>query len=86
MNSKIENIQDAFVHTLKQLYYIESKIKTGLLVPFLQSQNTKARNEIREYIEAASSKLLKLERIFNYLMCEPSVSKSQVIQQIVPNQ
>ena len=82
MKNKIQTIEDAFVFHLQQLVYTESKIKEGI---FQSAVPTSARlkNEIREYGESSYSKLLKLERIFNYLMREPYGRKNILITQIL---
>jgi ferritin-like metal-binding protein YciE len=82
MKNKIQTIEDAFVFQLQQLIYTESKIKEGLFqIPGTTSPRLK--DEIREYGESSYSKLLKLERIFNYLMREPNGRKNLLVSQIL---
>lgn len=82
MKNKIQTIEDAFVFHLQQLVYTESKIKEGLFQSPTPA-SLRLKNEIREYAESSYSKLLKLERIFNYLMREPYSRKNLLITQMI---
>lgn len=82
MKNKIHTIEDAFVFHLQQLVYTESKIKEGLFQS-PAAGSPRLKTEIREYAESSYSKLLKLERIFNYLMREPYGRKNLSITQFL---
>jgi ferritin-like metal-binding protein YciE len=72
MKNKISSIEDAFVYNLHQLFYTESRIKEGLFDAEISMATSILKPELMEYADSSYSKLLKLERIFNYLMREPN--------------
>ena len=83
MKSKIQTIEDAFVFTLQQLTYLEEEIRQGLFRREIQATSSRLRQEISDYEQSAHSKLLKLERIFNYLMREPHCRKTALVNHVV---
>lgn len=79
MKAHIHTLQDTLAFQLEGLYYAEKKIKEDfdLFTRDLTSQELK--EEITKYILMAQDKLLKLDRIFNYLMQEPEVRRSKAV-------
>jgi ferritin-like metal-binding protein YciE len=83
MKTKIQTIEDAFVFYLQQLIFGESRIREGLFTNSFSITSAKVKHEIKEYEDSSYSKLLKLERVFNYLMREPFGTRNQFINQIL---
>jgi ferritin-like metal-binding protein YciE len=83
MKSKIQSIEDAFVFTLQQLIYLEEEIRQGIFHRDIHATSPRLKQEIGEYEQSADSKLLKLERIFNYLMREPYSRKTVLVTDIL---
>ncbi len=82
MKNKVKTIEDVFINHLQQLFYTETMIKNELSQA-LQPCCPRLREEILEYTESSDNKLLKLERIFNYLMREPSSKKTLAVADLI---
>ena len=83
MKRPLKTLRDALAFQLAGLYYAETKVKDELkscsehlFLPIL-------KREIKKYLESSDSKLLKLERIFNYLMQEPKGRKNKVFNELM---
>jgi ferritin-like metal-binding protein YciE len=83
MKNKINSVEDAFVYHLQQLIYTESRIKNGIFSEGIAAASPRIKQELRDYADSSYSKLLKLERIFNYLMREPDEIKSALLMQMM---
>jgi ferritin-like metal-binding protein YciE len=83
MKTKINSLNDALAFLLQGLYFTEMKLKEEFPVCFREIASRKIRSEINSYTGNADNKLLKLERIFNYLMKEPLTRKNEVINQLM---
>jgi ferritin-like metal-binding protein YciE len=83
MKNKIQTVEDAFVFHLQQLFYSEKRISDGLFTETLPAKSLKLKREIKEYADSSGSKLLKLERIFNYLMTEPYARRNELVNAIL---
>jgi len=83
MKKHINTLQDTLAFQLQGLYYAEKKVKGEFdrCLPDISSENLK--EEMRRYIASAGNKLLKLERIFNYLMQEPESRKNKVVVKLL---
>jgi ferritin-like metal-binding protein YciE len=83
MNQTIKTLQDAFSYQLQGLFYAERKVRDEFETCSEQITSVKVKNEILKYIDSADSKMLKLERVFNYLMQEPVPRKNEVIIKLI---
>jgi ferritin-like metal-binding protein YciE len=83
MKTKLTSLTDALAFLLQGLYFAETKLKNEF--PFSSSKITspKIQREIENYIGSAEDKMLKLERVFNYLMVEPLSRKNDVINDLM---
>lgn len=79
MKKAITTLQDALAFQLQGLYYAETKVKEEFKTCNHHLSSVKLKSEIERYMESAESKVLKLERIFNYLMQEPLSRRNTVI-------
>jgi ferritin-like metal-binding protein YciE len=83
MKKRIESIQDALCYQLQGLLYTERKVREEFFECGNEVTSVEARNEIEKYIATTDNKLLKLERIFNYLMHEPDARENEVINKLI---
>ncbi len=83
MKTKINSLNDALAFLLQGLYFTEVKLKEEFPACCNQITSTRIRNEINNYIENADNKLLKLERIFNYLLKNPLTRNNEVVNELM---
>ena len=79
MKHKIKTLHDALVYELQGLYDAERKLKEYLNKCSTEKMSKELRTQIQRYTDSTDSKLLNLERVFNYLMQEPIIRKNEVI-------
>jgi ferritin-like metal-binding protein YciE len=83
MKTKIHSLHDALSYLTKGLYYAETKLIHDF-APCCNSLTAPSlKKEIEKYTSSSNNKLLKLERMFNYLMTEPAGGKSEVIDKLL---
>jgi ferritin-like metal-binding protein YciE len=79
MKTKINSLHDALTFLLQGLYFTETKLREEFPVCCSDITSTRIRNEIDNYTSNTDNKLLKLERVFNYLMKEPLTRTNEVV-------
>lgn len=80
---KINSVQDALAFLLEGLYYSEVKLKDEFRGCCAKLSSPHLILEINHYTSTCETNLLKLERIFNYLMQEPVLRKNGVVDQLM---
>lgn len=83
MKTKINTIQDALAYQIKGLLFAEIKVRTEFKACKRQITSAEVKSEVEKYINSTENKLLKLERMFNYLMQEPTSRKNAVILKLL---
>ena len=83
MKTRIHTLQDTLAFQLQGLYYAEVKIKEELGNCDAGISSHNLRQEVQKYVTSTDEKLLKFERIFNYLMQEPELRKNTVITRML---
>jgi ferritin-like metal-binding protein YciE len=83
MKAIIHSTQEALASQLQGLYYIESKLSGELKHCIDHITSSKVKNEIKKYAAESESKMIKLERIFDYLMYEPLNRKNEVVSKML---
>jgi ferritin-like metal-binding protein YciE len=83
MKNTIHSTNDALAYLLQGLCYTETTLKETLPDCFTALTSERIKAEFSNYVESANNKLLKLERVFNYLMTEPMTRKNEAIHQTV---
>ena len=83
MKTKINSLNDALAFLLQELYYTETKLKEEFPPCCSEITSRKIRSEIENYTGSADNKMLKLERVFNYLMKEPISRKNDVVNALL---
>lgn len=82
---KINSVQDALAFLLDGLYYTEVKLKDEFRGCCKKISSPHLIIEIDQYASNCENNILKLERIFNYLMQEPVLIKNGVVDQLMDN-
>lgn len=83
MKTKINSLNDALAFLLQGLYFTETKIKEEFPSCCSGIASATIRKEIENYTGSADDKILKLERVFNYLMKEPLTRQNAAINDLV---
>jgi len=83
MRATIHSSQEALASQLQGLYHTESKVSGELKHCLDHITSNKIKDAIRKYVSDSESKLLKLERIFDYLMYEPLIRKNDVVSKML---
>lgn len=83
MKKAINTLQDALAFQLRGLFYAETKVMEEFNTCRRYLTSPRVTEEISRYIHSSEDKLLKLERIFNYLMQEPVTRKNEVIDRLL---
>jgi len=83
MKTKINSLNNALAFLLQGLYYTETMLKEEFISCCSEITSGKIRSEIKRYTGIADSKMLKLERVFNYLMEEPLSRKNDVVKELM---
>lgn len=81
----IHSVQDALAFILEGIYYSEVKLKQEFRSCCRQLSSARLIVEIDQYASNCEHNILKLERIFNYLMQEPVLHKNGVVDQMLEN-
>ncbi len=83
MKTKINSLNDALAFLLQGLYYTETRLKEEFPSCCSEITSRKIQREIDNYTGSADDKMLKLERVFNYLMTEPLSRKNAAINDLM---
>ncbi|HOX84247.1 MAG TPA: DUF892 family protein [Chryseolinea sp.] len=83
MKKIIHNLQDALAFQLQGLLSIEKEIDHVLKTCSQYTGSPKIKKAIHEYVASASDKVLKIDRVFNYLMEEPIYRKNEIFNKMV---
>lgn len=78
MKTKINSLDDALTYLMQGLYYTEERLIQDIDSCCSNINSHAVKREIEKYKSSSQNKLLKLERIFNYLMKEPLSRKNEV--------
>ncbi len=83
MKTTITTLQDALEHQLRGLVHAETMVRGEFRSCARQATSPELRSVIEEYVGNADNKILKLDRIFNYLMQEPGPGHNEVITKMI---
>lgn len=83
MKTTITTLQDALAFQLQGLHYAETKVREEFNSCSLHLTSSRLKEEIGKYMESSQDKILKLERIFNYLMQESVSRKNTAIIELL---
>jgi ferritin-like metal-binding protein YciE len=80
---KLANVNDALVFLLKRQYDAECTLKDALTNCSKKVKSSLLKAELEDYGEISRHKIIKLERVFNYLMTEPTGEKNIIIRKMI---
>lgn len=83
MKPTIYSVQDALIFQLQSLYFAQKKIQDEFEDSSDLVSSERLLDEIENYAHRSGDKLLKLERIFHYLMVEAGSRKNKVVSKLV---
>jgi ferritin-like metal-binding protein YciE len=83
MKTKITSLNDALAFLLQGLYFTETKLRDAFPICCSDIASERLKREVERYVNIADSKLLKLERVFNYLMKEPVTRTNEVVNSLI---
>ncbi|MBA4055630.1 MAG: hypothetical protein C0490_13025 [Marivirga sp.] len=83
MKTRINSLNDALAFVLQGLYFTEAKLKSEFPACCGEITSLRLRNEICNYATNSDNRILKLERVFNYLMKEPLTRTNKVVNELI---
>jgi len=78
MKTNLKTLEDALVYQLQGLLDIETKVREEFSACSATLTSDAVRSGIEKYMETTADKLLKLQRVFNYLLREPVARKNRI--------
>lgn len=82
MKMNIQTFEDALAYQLQGLFYAERTLREEFETCSSEITSDEVKTAIRKYIESADDKMLKMKRIFNYLL-KPIERKNEVINKLL---
>jgi ferritin-like metal-binding protein YciE len=79
----IQNMQEAFVHELKDIYYAEKQIVKALPKMAKKAQNQELRAAFQEHLEQSKEHIQRIEQVFEALGKTPRGEKCEGINGII---
>lgn len=79
----ISSVHDTLCHILQDLFGAEQKFCEAFRKPAFQLSSQDLKIHMTDYMEESVNKVLRLERIFNYLMKEPLRHRNDVVVSMI---
>lgn len=79
----INNLNDALIYLLKELHDGEAVLQQAIPSCSKNVMSDTLKNELNRYKEDSVDKVLKLERVFNYLMDQPTGKRNAVMRRMI---
>jgi ferritin-like metal-binding protein YciE len=79
----LTTLNDALAFQLSSMYDAEHKLRLQIPLCYPHTSFIHLQNEMVKYTEQSSNKITKLERIFNYLMEEPTGNPNGVVDKMM---
>ena len=83
MKTKITSLTDALTFLLEGLYYSETKLVDEFPVWCDKITSPRLQDVVGGYFDSTQDKLLKLDRVFNYLMKDPEPRVNKVVDEFI---
>src|SRR5690554_3760821 len=83
MKTTPNNLTEAHINQLQEHYHVEYNQKQPVVKCLETVTSKKLKAEIANYAESTQNKLIKLERVFNYLMDEPEGRKNVAVNKMI---
>jgi ferritin-like metal-binding protein YciE len=82
MKTNIQTFEDALAYQLQGLFFAEKSLREEFDTCSREMTSDEVKVAIRKYVESADDKMLKMKRIFNYLL-KPIERKNEVINKLI---
>ncbi len=82
-HKRITELKDVLSHGINLLYNGEKQLKLALADCIELPASAKLKDLLVHYLQQIDDKLLKLQRVFNYLMEEPSTRPNKVMDKMI---
>ncbi len=79
----LASLNDALIYLLKGLYDGEVILQQAIPACIKNVTSEALKNELNRYKEDSYDKVLKLERVFNYLMTQPGGKRNVVLKKMI---
>jgi ferritin-like metal-binding protein YciE len=83
MKPKIKSLNDALAFLLEGLYYAETKLSDEFPACCGKINSPRLHDVVNNYTGSTQNKLLKLDRVFNYLMKDPEHRVNKVVDELI---
>lgn len=83
MKTNIKNLHEALIYQVQQLYAAEEKLKRALPKMLSSITSETLSNILEEYRLRTEDRLLKLERVFHYVMFEPGHKRNSAVDEML---
>jgi ferritin-like metal-binding protein YciE len=83
MKTKIKSLNDALTFLLEGLYYAETKLADEFPACCGRINSPRLQDMMNSYSGSMQNKLLKLDRVFNYLMKDPEPRENKVVDELL---
>lgn len=83
MKTKIKSLNEALAFLLEGLYYAETKLADEFPACCGKINSPRLQGVVSNYSGSAQNKLLKLDRVFNYLMKDPERRVNKVVDELI---
>ena len=83
MRKPIKTLQDAISYQLRGLIGAEIKVAAEFKHCEDRIHSVKVRSALSQYVKTANDRLLKLNRVFSYLMQEPRMRQNEIIDSMI---
>jgi ferritin-like metal-binding protein YciE len=81
----ISTLHEALVHQVDELYDAEKQLEHAISACADKAALPALREEMKYYGASCTDKIAKLQRVYSYLMKEPSIPKNKVIDRLIGN-
>lgn len=83
MRNPIKNLYEGLIYHLRGLYDSEKQVQNSIPLCIRNATAMSLKEEIAKYAEISDLKVLKLERVFNYMLAEPGGRKCRVAEELI---
>jgi ferritin-like metal-binding protein YciE len=83
MKKPIVSLREGLIYHLRGLFDAEHQIQRAIPLCIEVAQTPELKREMRKYATKTGEKIMKLERVFNYMMAEPGGRKSRVMEELI---
>lgn len=83
MKRTIYSLQDALIFQLQALYFAQKKIQAEFKDSSGHVTSERLKQEMERYAQRSGDQIMKLERIFHYMMMEAEPRKNKVILKLL---